>query len=115
MIGGGPYTVRAYDMGVLSGDAGELGTAEFQHDLGNLAGAWLAAAFLDAEHLTVNKSPWAAGGNSATLRGAGVSLSWAGADGWAAKASVAARFGGLPALVPDSSTVRAWAELSKGF
>jgi hypothetical protein len=42
-------------------------------------------------------------------------LSWAGADGWAAKASVAARFGGLPALVPDSSTVRAWAELSKGF
>jgi hemolysin activation/secretion protein len=115
MIGGGPYTVRAYDMGVLSGDAGELGTAEFQHDLGNLAGAWLAAAFLDVEHLTVNKSPWAAGENSATLRGAGVSLSWVGAHGWAAKASVAARFGGVPALVPDSSTVRAWAELSKGF
>ena len=115
MIGGGPYTVRAYDMGVLSGDAGELGTAEFQHDLGNFAGAWLAAAFLDAEHLTVNKSPWVAGENSATLRGAGVSLSWAGAAGWTAKASVAARFGGVPALVPDSSTVRAWAELSKGF
>jgi hemolysin activation/secretion protein len=115
MIGGGPYTVRAYDLGVLSGDAGELGTAEFQHDLGHLAGAWMAAAFLDAERLTVNKSPWAAGGNSANLYGGGVSLSWAGADGWTAKASVAARFGGVPALVPDSSAVRAWAELSKGF
>jgi len=115
MIGGGPYTVRAYDLGVLSGDAGELGTVEFQHELGHLPGAWVTAAFLDAESLTVNKSPWAAGGNSATLYGSGVSLSWAAADGWTAKASVAARFGGVPALVPDSSAVRAWVELSKGF
>jgi hypothetical protein len=75
----------------------------------------MAALFFDAEHLTVNRNPWAAGGNSATLRGAGASLTWAGADGWTAKASVAARLGGVPALVPDSSTVRAWAELSKGF
>jgi hemolysin activation/secretion protein len=33
MVAGGPFTVRAYDMGALSGDTGVLASAEFRHDL----------------------------------------------------------------------------------
>ena len=35
MIVGGPYTVRGYDMGAVSGDTGYIGTAELRHDLGS--------------------------------------------------------------------------------
>jgi len=115
MIAGGPYTVRAYDLGVLSGDEGELGTAELQHDLGVWAGSWQTAAFIDVEHLTVNKNPWVAGPDAATLSGAGANLAWAGPDRWSAKASVAARFGAVPVLIADSSSVRFWVEFNKEF
>ena len=75
MIAGGPYTVRAYDLGVLSGDTGVLGTLELQHTLGVLmGGAWQATAFFDSEHIVVNKKTWAAGINTATLNGTGLGL-----------------------------------------
>ena len=116
MIAGGPYTVRAYDLGVLSGDTGELGTIEFQHDLGAWwGGQWQAAAFADSEHIVVNQNVFAAGPNSATLSGAGLGLSWAGPHRWSARTYVAARVGAVPTLVPDSSTVRVWAEVSREF
>src|SRR6202453_1563917 len=68
MIAGGPYTVRAYDLGVLSGDTGELGTAELQHTIGAaMRGTWQATAYFDSEHIVANKNPWVAGVNSATL------------------------------------------------
>jgi hemolysin activation/secretion protein len=79
MIAGGPYTVRAYDLGVLSGDTGVLGTLEFQHTLGVLMnGTWQANAFFDSERIVVNKTTWVAGTNTATLSGAGVGLNWNG-------------------------------------
>jgi hemolysin activation/secretion protein len=116
MIAGGPYTVRAYDLGVLSGDTGELGTLEFQHDLGTAwQGQWQASAFIDSEHITVNESPWVAGPNGATLSGAGVGLAWAGPHQWSAKTSLAARIGATPSLVTDPSSVRLWVELNRAF
>jgi len=116
MIAGGPYTVRAYDLGVLSGDTGELGTVEYQRDLGTAwQGQWQASAFIDSEHITVNETPWVAGPNGATLTGAGVGLAWAGPQQWSAKTSLAARIGAVPSLVTDPSTVRLWVELNKAF
>lgn len=115
MIGGGPYTVRSYDLGVISGDTGYLGTAEFQHDLGAWGGLWQAATFVDSQHVVVNKSQWVAGPNAATLSGAGLGLNWAGPDQWTARAYVAARLGAAPNLVGDSSTVRLWVEVTKLF
>ncbi len=116
MIAGGPYGVRAYDLGILSGDTGELGSAEFQHDLGPLGGGrWQAVAFVDSEHIRVDQRPWITGPNSATLSGAGLGLSWAGPHRWRARTYVAARFGAVPVLAPDSSSVRVWAELSREF
>jgi hemolysin activation/secretion protein len=115
MIAGGPYTVRSYDLGVVSGDTGYLGTAEFQHDLGAWCGQWQAATFIDSEHVVINKTPWVPGPNSANLSGAGLGLNWAGPYQFSARAYVAARFGGVSAVVPDSSSVRVWVELTKLF
>jgi hemolysin activation/secretion protein len=116
MIAGGPYTVRAYDLGVLSGDTGELGTAEFQHTLGAAwDGTWQASAFFDSEHIVVNKNPWVAGTNSATLSGAGLGLNWSGPQQWSAKLQLAERIGAVPTLIHDPSSVRVWAEVNRAF
>jgi hemolysin activation/secretion protein len=116
MIAGGPYTVRAYDLGVLSGDTGALGTAEFQHTLGAAwGGTWQVTAYFDSEHIVVNKSPWVAGVNSATLSGAGFGLNWSGPQQWNAKLQVAERVGAVPALIHDPSSVHVWAEVNKAF
>jgi hemolysin activation/secretion protein len=116
MIAGGPYTVRAYDLGVLSGDTGELGTAEFQHTLGAvMGGTWQVTAYFDSEHIVVNHNPWVAGVNSATLSGAGLGLNWAGPQQWSAKLQVAERVGAVPSLIHDPSSVRVWGEINKAF
>jgi len=116
MIAGGPYSVRAYDMGAVSGDSGYLGTAEWRHALGRAwQGQWQAVAFVDSAHVTVNKTTWAPGANSATLSGAGLGLDWAGQNLWSARAYVAARIGSTPVLVASTNSARAWVEISKGF
>ena len=116
MIAGGPYTVRAYDMGAVSGDMGYSGTAEYRRDLGTAwDGQWQAVTFIDSEHITVNKSTWVSGINSAVLSGAGVGLNWAGPDQWTAKSYVAARIGPLPLLASSSGSAHAWLEISKNF
>ena len=116
MIAGGPYTVRAYDIGAVSGDSGYLGTAELRYDLGAaLSGKWQAMAFVDSAHVTVNQNAWVAGTNSATLSGAGVGLNWAGPYQWSARAYIATPIGGTPALIGSTSSSRIWAEISKAF
>jgi hemolysin activation/secretion protein len=116
MVAGGRYTVRSYDMSALSGDTGVQGTAEFRHDLGHTwHGQWQALAFLDMQHVTINKNPWTNGNNDATLRGAGIGINWINTHQWSARAYVAARLGAAPQLAGTSSEIHAWMELSKGF
>lgn len=116
MIAGGPYTVRAYDMGAISGDTGYLGTAEFRYDLGEaLSGKWQAVAFVDSARVTVNKDVWVAGTNSATLSGAGAGLNWGGPYQWSARAYIATPIGSIPALVESTASTRTWVEIGKGF
>jgi hemolysin activation/secretion protein len=116
MIAGGPYTVRAYDIGAVSGDTGYQGTAELRRDLGAAwHGQWQAVAFIDSAHVTVNKTVWVAGANSATLNGAGVGLNWAGPNRWSARTYVAAPIGSAPGLVVSTASARAGAEISVGF
>jgi hemolysin activation/secretion protein len=113
---GGTYTVRAYDMGAVSGDAGYLATIEFRHNLGmNAYGLWEAVAFVDSAHLKINHTTWAAGTNSASLSGAGLGLNWAGPEHWTARFSIARRIGAIPALVASNASLRAWLEVRKGF
>jgi hemolysin activation/secretion protein len=116
MIAGGPYTVRAYDMGIISGDTGYLGTAEFRHDLGQaLHGQWQVMTFIDSEHVTVNKRTWVAGVNSASLSGVGVGLNWAGQNQWSARAYIATPIGSTPAQVESNVSAHVWVEISRGF
>ena len=116
MIVGGPYTVRAYDTGALSGDTGYLATAELRHALGTaLGGKWQAVAFVDTARVMVNKNAWVPGMNSANLSGAGVGLNWAGPQQWRVKTYIATRLGSAPTPVASSESTSAWVEISRGF
>ncbi|MGK5064899.1 ShlB/FhaC/HecB family hemolysin secretion/activation protein [Janthinobacterium sp. LB3P112] len=116
MTAGGPYTVRAYDIGAISGDTGYAGTLEMRHELGPLLyGKWQVLAFIDSACVKVNRHPWSKAENSATLSGAGIGLNWAGPEQWRASVSVATRLGAAPAMLARPSSVRAWLVASKGF
>ena len=113
---GGPFTVRAYDVAALSGDTAYLGTVELRHSLGAaFRGQWQASAFIDAAHVAVNKSVWVASANSATLRGAGVGLTWTAEPQWSARFAIAAPLGAHPVLLAERASVRAWLEISRQF
>jgi hemolysin activation/secretion protein len=123
MVVGGPYTVRGYDMGVVTGDSGYIGTAEIRHDLWTgPIGQFQAVGFIDSAQVTVNQNPWSASTNRATLSGAGAGLNWLGPRlGWVgdsqlrARAFVATPVGPVPALVGKTDDVRAWLEMGMGF
>ncbi len=116
MSAGGPYTVRAYDMGALSGDSGILASAEFRHVLASAwYGQWQLVAFLDSARLNINRSAWTAGINNATLSGAGLGINWTGPMLWTGSAYVATPVGLTPSMVADRSTLRGWIEIGKAF
>ncbi len=116
LVAGGPYSVRAYDMGVLTGDSGYLWTVEWRHQLGRLiSGDWQALAFFDSERLTINRNVWAAGANNATLSGTGVGLNWSGPLHWDAKLYAAVPIGSTPVQLHDPSAVRVWMLINKAF
>jgi len=116
MVAGGPYSVRAYDMGVLSGDSGFLRSIEVRQVLGNwLGGPWQAIAFSDYQHIRINQNPWTTGTNGANLAGAGLGLNWANDSGWHLKMTVAAPSGSVPELITAKKTTRGWAEVGAWF
>lgn len=123
MVVGGPYTVRGYDMGAVSGDSGYIGTAEIRHDLwSGLIGQFQAVGFIDSAQVTVNQNPWSGSNNRATLSGAGAGLNWlgpklhwVGASQLSARAFVATPVGPVPSLIGKTDDVRAWLEMGMGF
>lgn len=113
---GGPNSVRAYDVGVLGGAMGGLASAELRHHLAFAApGFWQAVAFLDTGTVKIEKTPFAAGPNSADLSGAGAGLMWTEPSGWSANLDIATPVGGEPALAGHADSVHVWAELHKAF
>ncbi|WP_181969762.1 ShlB/FhaC/HecB family hemolysin secretion/activation protein [Paraburkholderia sp. DHOC27] len=115
---GGPTTVRGYDVGALSGAQGNLATAEFRHDFSIpvLPGPWQAALFVDSGHLEVYKTTFVTGPNSFRLSSIGVGLHWSAPHAWVMNLSLATPLGAAPdAAGIDSSKVRFWAQLQKGF
>jgi hemolysin activation/secretion protein len=116
MIAGGAYTVRAYDIGALSGDTGIRASAELRHELGMLwRGRLQMVAFADTERVTINHTVWAAGADGATLSGAGLGFNWSWPARWNAKAYVAAPLGPTPMLIGTNNPARVWLALTKGF
>ncbi len=113
---GGPYSVRAYDVGTLSGDAGYRGSIEVRYDLGQAGGGKLqGVAFWDGAYLKVNQRPWVAGVNTATFSGAGVGLDWTGFNQWRARAYLASPLGPAPELVKATDSTRVWTEVAYRF
>lgn len=117
MVAGGAYTVRAYDMGAVSGDNGLLGNLELRQNLGNFgaAGLWQAVAFIDSERVTVNQNTWTTETNSASLSGVGLGLNWSNSDGWHARVYAANPIGTESILVGEDKKVRGWAEVGAWF
>lgn len=116
LVVGGPYSVRAYGGGALSGDLGYQVTAEYRYDLGAFGpGQAQAVVFIDTASVTVNKTTWTPTLNTASLSGAGLGLNWAGQDEWRAKLSVAKQIGTVSPLVANTGSVRSWLEVNKGF
>jgi hemolysin activation/secretion protein len=109
---GGPYSVRAYDVGVVSGDTGYLATLELRHELSS---GWQAIAFADSARVTINRRPWTLSANSVRLSGAGLGLAWNGSKGWRASLSVATPIGAEPRLLGPQPSIRAWATAGKSF
>jgi hemolysin activation/secretion protein len=114
---GGPASVRAYEVGVLSGDSGYQATLEFRHAFAeDWYGRWQGLAFVDTAYLKINTSPApAVSVNTARLSGAGFGLNWAGPDRWRAKTSVAKPIGAEQALLAGRQSTRVWVELAKAF
>jgi hemolysin activation/secretion protein len=113
---GGPYSVRAYDVSALSGDAGYRASIELRYDLGQAGGGKLQAlAFWDGAYLKVNQRPWTAGTNSASFSGAGVGLDWTGFNQWRARAYLASPLGPAPELVKAPDAMRMWTEVAYRF
>ena len=115
---GGPYTVRAYDMGALSGDSGYFLSAEYRHNLPpSTNGQWQLIAFLDSANVTFNSKAWSAvtGEGSGTLTGAGVGVNWSGEEQWNLKAHIATPIGTVPASLGSTQSTRVWAELGRKF
>lgn len=114
---GGPYTVRAYDVGAVSGDKGYQTTLELRHELGSIAqGQLQASAFVDAAHVQVNRTPWTSStDNKANLSGVGLGLNWSGPKLWKANLYMAAKTGSTPALVGSTASARMWLLVSKSY
>jgi hemolysin activation/secretion protein len=116
LVAGGPYGVRAYGTGALSGDSGYVGTVEYRRDLGAAAaGRWQAIAFVDSEHLTVNRNTWTPEINTARLSGAGVGLNFTAGARWYATIDLAAPFGSTPALVGATKSAQLWSQIGLNF
>ena len=116
MGAGGPYSVRAYASGAVSGDQGGFVSAELRQFVGSAWGSqWTASAFMDSATLLVNKNTWTDGENSATLTGAGVGLSWFGPSHFSGSAYFAAPIGIQSSLVGDPRSVQFSLVIQKQF
>lgn len=98
---GGPDSVRGYDVGVIAGTNGNLGTAEYRHDFtfSSVPGVWEFTAFVDTGQVEIYEKPIFSGTNSARLDSVGLGLNWTTTDGWHVAATVAKPVSGTPDLL----------------
>jgi len=112
LVVGGPYGVRAYDVGILSADSGYLAQLELRHQFNS---NWQLFGFIDHQRVRINQHPFASGTNYASLTGGGAGIRFDTRNQWHAEAYVGAPIGSTPSLISNRSSVRAWVQLSKGF
>jgi hemolysin activation/secretion protein len=113
---GGPSAVRAYPVGEASGPQGSVTQIELRW---TLSPQWLITPFYD--HGRVQKRN-ADELRAYSLKGAGVSVTWTGPDGWVAKATYARRMGRNPNPTDNGNDQdgslrkdRLWVSLNRSF
>jgi hemolysin activation/secretion protein len=116
LAAGGPNSVRAYDVGALSGDSGAFFSSEWRQQLGFWAGSqWQMIGFLESARVRINSTTWVVGSNETTLSGAGVGLNWMGPHKWMGNAYIASRIGSVPSQVSGTAAARLWVSGSRSF
>jgi hemolysin activation/secretion protein len=113
---GGPSGVRAYPVGEASGPQGAVANLELRWAVSS---EWLITPFYD--HGRVQKRNDDAL-RDYSLKGAGVSATWTGPDGWVAKATYARRMGSNPNPADNGKDQdgslrkdRVWVSLNRSF
>ena len=110
IILGGARGVRAYPQGEASGDEGVLGTLELRYHT-PLKGLVLSTYF-DAGHVRIEKEA----GDSMTLKGWGIGLTYSKPDDWFARFDYARRIGSDAAMSDEArSRQRMWFIAGKVF
>jgi hemolysin activation/secretion protein len=116
MNAGGPYSVRAYAAGALTGDSGYFVSAELTHRLGVAwQSQWTSVFFMEAARLTANPNPSAAATSTSVLKGVGLGLQWDGPSQWHGTGYVARPVGTSPALADTNKYTRIALEVKKYF
>jgi hemolysin activation/secretion protein len=71
--------------------------------------------FVDGGGVTLNEYPFAIGANRRTLKGGGIGLSWARAQDFQVKLTLAARIGSQRAISDTDERTRGWVQAIKYF
>ena len=118
---GGASNVRAFPSGEATGDEGILVTLESRNNLPQLTdylpGKLQLIAFVDAGRINTNKSLWEIEtvSNRRDLRGAGLGLTWVGAENLVIRAVYAFKLGTERAQSAPDGSGRFWLQLNKPF
>jgi hemolysin activation/secretion protein len=117
MAAGGPFAVRAYASGIISGDEGFLINAEYKHQIGNaMGGTFNVIAFIDYANLTINKRPWNVSDmNTVTVSGAGFGLTWTGPNRLFGSAYVSSALGDSKEVGSNTKNTQFAIEIQQKF
>jgi hemolysin activation/secretion protein len=116
MNAGGPYSVRAYAAGTLTGDSGYFMSAEYRTVIGSAwQSQWSSMFFMDAARLTSNQTISASVTSSFILKGAGVGLLWGTPRQWQGSTYLARPIGNSPAFTETNKYTRVALEAKKSF
>ncbi|WP_242428488.1 ShlB/FhaC/HecB family hemolysin secretion/activation protein [Janthinobacterium lividum] len=118
---GGVGGVRAYPGGEAYGDQGYVLNLELRQNLtaipafAALPGQLQVLAFADTGTVKLNRDAWSAGENRRTLSGAGVGVTWTGANALVLKAYYAHKLGNAKATSAPDAAGRFWLQAVKYF
>jgi len=116
MNAGGPYSVRAYAAGTLTGDSGYFMSAEYRTVIGSAwQSQWSSMFFMDAARLTSNQTISASVTSSFILKGAGVGLLWGTPRQWQGSTYLARPIDNSPAFTETNKYTRLALEAKKSF
>ncbi|WP_226929454.1 ShlB/FhaC/HecB family hemolysin secretion/activation protein [Janthinobacterium aquaticum] len=115
---GGVGGVRAYPGGEAYGDQGYVLNLELRQNLTAFTafpGQLQLVGFADTGTVKLNRDVWSAGENRRTLSGAGLGLTWAGANGLLLKTYYAHKLGNAKATSAPDASGRFWLQAVKYF